>query len=216
MKRRNGFAAIVALVVIFCFAISAYADQAPKAPTDVNVVNNPPVQAQQSGVWNVGISGTPDVNVSNAVQVDDSTPIQVDTGQGIRPSDIVSLTKTNAGCTNHSAQDSFVEIGPNGGSGPHPYKVPDGYVFVLTSLQYQTIQGPANGLVQLFLYRVDPNSVLWEAMTTGTIANEAGKSVSSETFPTGVVFGPGIEPCVGVPNNNLIFMTMQGYLAPDN
>lgn len=32
---------------------------------DVNVVNTPTVQAQQSGAWNVGIAGTPTVNLAN-------------------------------------------------------------------------------------------------------------------------------------------------------
>lgn len=37
---------------------------------DVNVVNSPTVQAQQSGAWNVGITGTPTVNLANnSVQV---------------------------------------------------------------------------------------------------------------------------------------------------
>lgn len=33
---------------------------------DVNVVNTPTVQAQQNGVWNVGINGTPTVQVGNS------------------------------------------------------------------------------------------------------------------------------------------------------
>jgi hypothetical protein len=41
MKRRTGIVAIVALVVVFCFAISAYAAPAPKPPSDVNVVSEP-------------------------------------------------------------------------------------------------------------------------------------------------------------------------------
>lgn len=37
---------------------------------DVNVVNTPTVLAQQSGAWNVGITGTPTVNLANnSVQV---------------------------------------------------------------------------------------------------------------------------------------------------
>ena len=32
---------------------------------DVNVVNSPTVQAQQSGAWNVGITGTPTVNIDS-------------------------------------------------------------------------------------------------------------------------------------------------------
>ncbi len=32
---------------------------------DVNVVNSPTVQAQQSGAWNVGIAGTPTVNIGS-------------------------------------------------------------------------------------------------------------------------------------------------------
>jgi hypothetical protein len=32
---------------------------------DVNVVNSPTVQSQQSGAWNVGITGTPTVNVES-------------------------------------------------------------------------------------------------------------------------------------------------------
>jgi len=41
MKRRKGIVAIVALVVVFCFAFSAYADKGPKPPTQVEVINAP-------------------------------------------------------------------------------------------------------------------------------------------------------------------------------
>ena len=40
--------------------------QGSKPPTDVNVINQPSVNAIQSGAWNVGISGTPTVNVNNS------------------------------------------------------------------------------------------------------------------------------------------------------
>jgi len=54
---------------------------APSSQTqNVNVVNTPTVNAQQSGIWNVGISGTPMVGIDNAhntVTVDDSSPISV-------------------------------------------------------------------------------------------------------------------------------------------
>ncbi len=33
---------------------------------NVNVVNSPTVQAQQNGVWNVGVTGTPTVHVANS------------------------------------------------------------------------------------------------------------------------------------------------------
>ncbi|HEV8140342.1 MAG TPA: hypothetical protein VGP81_11265, partial [Pyrinomonadaceae bacterium] len=45
---------------------SGTSNNAPTSQTqNVNVVNTPSVSAQQSGVWNVGIKGTPPVTVSN-------------------------------------------------------------------------------------------------------------------------------------------------------
>jgi hypothetical protein len=89
MKRRKGIVAIVALVVVFCFAISAYADPGPKPPTQVEVINTPlDVNAAQSGPWNVGISGTPNVNVAN-------TPLGVNAAQSGTWDVAVSNTTAN-------------------------------------------------------------------------------------------------------------------------
>jgi len=65
----------------------------PAAPTsqtqNVNVVNTPTVSAQQSGVWTVGISGTPTVGLdaanntvkfdaaNNTVKIDGAAPVPV-------------------------------------------------------------------------------------------------------------------------------------------
>ena len=71
---------------------SGTGSNAPTSQTqNVNVVNTPTVNAQQSGVWNVGISGTPAVIVSNfpattnaaidpsanTVKIDTSDPVAV-------------------------------------------------------------------------------------------------------------------------------------------
>jgi hypothetical protein len=65
------------------YGSSGPAAAAPSAqPQNVNVVNTPTVNAQQSGTWNVGINGTPNVNVANmpAVGIDPSAnTVSVDT-----------------------------------------------------------------------------------------------------------------------------------------
>jgi hypothetical protein len=125
MKRRKGIVAIVALVVVFCFAISAYADPGPKPLTQVEVINAPNVNAAQNGAWNVGISGTPNVAVTNTptvaqsgtwnVEVSNSTanPIPVDDINGglkdVR-SFFAGFNRTNARPTwiTLAANESFV------------------------------------------------------------------------------------------------------------
>jgi len=48
------------------YGSSGTGSNAPTSQTqNVNVVNTPAVNAQQSGTWNVGINGTPNVNVAN-------------------------------------------------------------------------------------------------------------------------------------------------------
>ena len=48
-------------------SLPSTATQAQGRPTnDVNVVNTPTVNAQQSGAWNVGIAGTPTVNAQQS------------------------------------------------------------------------------------------------------------------------------------------------------
>ena len=76
MKRRNGFAVIVALAVIFCFAISAYADQGPKPPSEVIVINTPlDVNAAQSGTWDVNVANT-DLEPVPVAMIPQKTPWQ--------------------------------------------------------------------------------------------------------------------------------------------
>lgn len=60
---------------------SGTGSSAPTSQTqNVNVVNTPTVNAQQSGTWNVGINGTPVVGLdagNNTVKVDTSNPLPV-------------------------------------------------------------------------------------------------------------------------------------------
>src|SRR5262249_3830823 len=61
---------------------------------NVNVVNTPTVNAQQSGVWNVGINGTPPVAVSNFpattnVAIDSSAnTVKIDTANPLPVRDV--------------------------------------------------------------------------------------------------------------------------------
>src|SRR5215831_9271500 len=86
---RNSILTGISLVVLFAVGTmtnprNGYSSPgtSPAAPTaqtqNVNVVNTPAVTAQQAGVWNVGISGTPvfglDAN-SNTVKVDSAVPV---------------------------------------------------------------------------------------------------------------------------------------------
>src|SRR5215510_10186376 len=60
---------------------SGTGSSAPTSQTqNVNVVNTPTVNAQQSGTWNVGINGTPVVGLdagNNTVKIDSSIPASV-------------------------------------------------------------------------------------------------------------------------------------------
>jgi hypothetical protein len=60
---------------------SGTGSSAPTSQTqNVNVVNTPTVNAQQSGTWNVGITGTPVVGLdggNNTVKVDTTNPLPV-------------------------------------------------------------------------------------------------------------------------------------------
>ncbi len=85
-----GLIGIVTLLVIVTVAMphigrgaNGTSSNAPSTQAqNVNVVNTPAVNAQQSGTWNVGINGTPNVNVSNmpAVRIDSSAnTVKIDT-----------------------------------------------------------------------------------------------------------------------------------------
>ncbi len=56
-------------------------NNAPTSQTqNVNVVNTPAVNAQQSGTWNVGINGTPTVGFNssaNTVKIDPATTLAI-------------------------------------------------------------------------------------------------------------------------------------------
>jgi hypothetical protein len=88
---------VLTLVAIFTVAVphigrgaSGTGNNAPTSQTqNVNVVNTPTINAQQSGTWNVGINGTPVVGldagnntvkfdaVNNTVKVDPTNPLSV-------------------------------------------------------------------------------------------------------------------------------------------
>jgi hypothetical protein len=54
---------------------STSASPAGQQPTNVNVINTPGVNAQQSGEWSVSLNGTPSVNIANTpiVQLNNSS-----------------------------------------------------------------------------------------------------------------------------------------------
>lgn len=66
-KTKKTLIAFVGLIALTAFiASSSTATSKDGATTaDVNVVNSPVVQAQQSGSWNVGLAGSPTVQVGN-------------------------------------------------------------------------------------------------------------------------------------------------------
>lgn len=72
MKRKGIIGFVIALIVVFCFAISAYADPSPKPPSDVNVVNTP-LDMNVTGTPNVNVANAPDVYIANS----ESEPIPV-------------------------------------------------------------------------------------------------------------------------------------------
>ena len=65
----------------------------PNAPTaqtqNVNVVNTPTVSAQQNGIWNVGINGTPSVNVASMP----NTPLPI---VAPTPQTVLAFTETRS------------------------------------------------------------------------------------------------------------------------
>ena len=88
---RNSILTGISLVVLFAvgtmtnprngYSSPGLSPAAPSAQTqNVNVVNTPGVIAQQAGVWNVGISGTPVVGLdtsNNTVKIDGSSTVKV-------------------------------------------------------------------------------------------------------------------------------------------
>ena len=144
-----------------------------------------------------------------------NTPLMVDTGDLVLPSEIVSLTLSGP-CT--GGLTGFEEHKTDGTAGSSPFTVPAGNVLVVTSLQYLTTESANGVLVGVSLHRdeVAPETLV---MTSGSISSGTGQSTSNETFPTGVVFGPGSEPCVSVSGQGspqILNLAVQGYLAPDN
>jgi hypothetical protein len=78
---------------------------APTSQTqNVNVVNTPTVSAQQNGIWNVGINGTPSVNVASMPNT--PLPIVVPT-----PQTVLAFTETQ------SYHDQPLTFGPYDVSG---------------------------------------------------------------------------------------------------
>ncbi len=72
------------------------------------------VQAQQSGVWTVGISGTPTVNIGNAVQVASSVsnPVSVrDVNEGFQPYQAKVFYAVHTGDTRATASTSPIPPG---------------------------------------------------------------------------------------------------------
>jgi hypothetical protein len=84
---------VLTLVVIVTVSMphigrGASGNNAPTTQTqNVNVVNTPNVAAQQNGIWNVGINGTPSVNVASMPNT--PLPIAVPT-----PQTILAFTET--------------------------------------------------------------------------------------------------------------------------
>lgn len=201
-----GFAILVGALVLSGLQPQEVESQSIK---DVIVANTPlPIMG------NVGITGTPNVNVTNAVQVDDTTPIMVDTGDRQLPSQIVSLTLAGSSTDCADGTRSFFVVNKNGTQIVGAFKAPDGSVLVVTSVQYQIGSADPDTLVQVALRKGSLNSGLF----SGSIANANGFAVGSETFPTGIVFGPGTAPCIQIFSGSGGFLTasIQGYIAPDN
>ena len=88
-----GFSSLIAVGTITNPRVGYGSGGSSAAPTsqtqNVNVVNTPTVSAQQSGVWNVGITGTPSVGLdaanntvkfdanNNTVKIDPGAPVPV-------------------------------------------------------------------------------------------------------------------------------------------
>ncbi len=164
-----------------------------------------------------GITGTPNVSVTNAVQIDDSTPIMVDHGDTVLPSEIVSLSLSTGSCSVFGLI-RLLSTNPDGRLDADPFLVPAGQVLVLTSMQYLITGASAGRQVELSLHWSDGLNAT-SMMVSGSIANGSGESIGNETFPTGIVFGPGIEPCVfvaGVGSPVISKLSAQGYLVPNN
>ena len=98
-KFKNSLAAVAGLAMLAVaipllmplagLGSNASGGTAPTTQTqNVNVVNTPSVNSQQSGTWNVGINGTPTVSIAaggtvglapqnNTVKIDNSSPVAV-------------------------------------------------------------------------------------------------------------------------------------------
>jgi hypothetical protein len=118
VRFRNSILTGIGLVVLFAVGTmtnprNGYSSPggtpgAPSAQTqNVNVVNTPGVIAQQAGVWNVGISGTPVVGVdpsNNTVKIDGNSTLKV----GLDPSN--NTVKIDGNSTVKIDPDSTVKI----------------------------------------------------------------------------------------------------------
>lgn len=94
--------------------------------------------------------------------------------------------------------------------------MPSGHIFVVTSLQYAVRLVEPGRIVDLNLRRGRDsitNSNL--ALSAFEIADDSGRAAGRQTMPTGIAFGPGVEPCIeatGQGGPGIVRASMQGYL----
>jgi len=77
IKNQLKFSTLLLITLISLNAVAGDKRDRQKGAQDVNIVNTPTVNAEQSGAWSVGVTGPVDVNVNGAPAVTVNEPIQV-------------------------------------------------------------------------------------------------------------------------------------------
>lgn len=208
-------------VVLSSFLLSSQVSAAGSAP--VHVVNTPlPVTVEN--LPSVNVANTPGVTVNNTAS--NPVPItgSVNVNAGPRPSDMLTLTNNflNQG---PCSSGRYLMVVPSDGStisdSSPPFVVPDGKVFVITSVETQTTDGPSNGYLRITLARENVGGGGNVALRFGVTTNVNGSGVNALTTPPGIVIKHGVNLCVlfsGVPVNGTGALTdlfIVGYLADD-
>jgi len=134
----------------------------------------------------------------------------------VLPSEIVSLKAEGGGVSCPLGGLGFVQTFPNGDTAASVFSVPEGHVFVLTSIQVGTLEQISGTNVEFVLQRgTVSGSVNLVLIGSISIASN-GVGSTSVTMPNGIVVSFGSDLCFNFsvsPASVIVFA--QGYLAAD-
>jgi hypothetical protein len=200
-----------ALALVPSNRISAAPSGAP-----VTVVNTPlPVTAAQSGVWNVGVIGTPGVNVSNTA----TSPVlarNVDAGTlthvGQSASNLVNLVTTSTIFANEGYRRIFAD-----GSAATNFTTPRGQALVVTDVYFRC--GGATPGSQIFFDLeplVAPNTGGVTMFETVSTTDSSGNAHAEQHLTTGLaITGTFSEPLTTHVQCGFWDVRVYGYLVPN-